>query len=1421
MMERSSWLVRLTVALALTVVAVMGLSSVALAATPSQPLLADTWVSGVGKVSVRWYAATDADGHGVDYWLYRDIVPVTAARIASGESTLVASDINNTTWQTNATVSEIAQSYVWYYAVVAEDDLGNKSVPSLNMSPNLHGYRFDVNLIACTRCHSAHGVYKIPYTEKGSCYTCHGSTGFSAPLGAKSTYNTEASFYDTGTVSAGSKHRNQYMSDTKQECAACHSPHRSPYFYTAVGVYDAASSYRRMLRIEYATSTYAYYSRNSAPAQANEFCFSCHGNSAVTWDGKTINASTAIGVVGGPDAYANAGGDHNYAGYAASAHGTGVIYSNDYDASAATTDNPAVQCEACHHNHASATDKLIDYRSSDTTNAATWAQANLCYGCHSAASTETSVNTAVTTKPFAWNSRDVKAQFAKRSHHPTSPTSTGTYVATHYDTWLNTTAAEFGAYTASGTQATNVSGGEIILSEASNPPAEPWVYANRGGQTDFDGYDLNAATWNSGFDPAAHASFSPASGSSSYWVNDKTYTTAGDPGTNSAAQYVFDPTMNTWAAAQTLADTVGIGGDSTVNTSSADTVVYFTRGDRSAGLTWWDYTGTTTGAFTFYYSSAARTLGQGSALAYAPASDRLFVIRNDGTNGTTTNRGDGRLYYRADPARNTATTYAWTPDDPVVRPGTSAATYARMTRFVKNGVDYLMIIGTDAGGTTDTMIVSDLGGAITVRELGDGGPFGAGNALGDGCDLEWDGGSYLYASRGSTGEAWRRILIPNNPATDTWAAWSANLTAPQWSASTDWPAGSSFAIGTYDPPATYGTSGNAITGDILPYAQAHHWGRVTWSETEASSTDVSVTAQGWNGTWTTLASKTDTSPIDLSSYSTSTYSKLRLRVDLSTSNTSNTSTLYNWAVTSIFDQWAPDNGTLTCVNCHNVHSVTRGATVTSPWQMDRVSDPENTKNNYTGTPTQFCLECHDGATAESTITATSLVPYTAGFRVMSPYPFFTGWNKNAGGAAFSSSGHAATTIKQLDGQFGCETCHDPHASDNARLTALTASGGSTGSNHLSATRLNTTAYSEEDLCYACHDARRTNNCSAIGCHNTSMAFLDVKTSFSSTYSHPVGVDGRHSDTETASGLGSGNRHADCADCHDPHAAQYGTHTEPGVKTSEAADVLLGSIGVNPNYGSMSDANNWTAPAASGYTPTRADGETADYEAYMCFKCHSAYSGQPFSVTTTSGAYTSTDLAKEFNPSNFSEHNVLGQSIAMDTSFIVGGTTYSWAKPADSAFLKTGWTSNSAMTCTDCHTGSTTEAKGPHGSSIVWLLDEGYTNWTSTTTLSNSTVSGISSDTVICAKCHTGLHSVNWVHENHENWPDGGGNRCQMCHPRVPHGWKRPRLVGSNQTAGITALKAKTITDLSSSWSQSDCQAACDSRHSATPSPAYP
>ncbi|MCL4079471.1 cytochrome c3 family protein [Coriobacteriia bacterium Es71-Z0120] len=1391
----------------------ISLAAPALAATPTQPVLRDVFVTPRASlvtsptVTVQWSASTDASGHALVYDVYRDVIPITGATIISRGLTPVASGLTGTSAQINAASAETTQSYVWFYAVVARDSLGTKSAPSFNMAPNMHGNRSDPNQISCPRCHRVHGAYRVDYHLKEACYYCHGSTGANFATGAKSTYNTEASFFDTCTATAGSKHRNTYMTSTKQECTACHTPHRSPFFYDAAGVYQASQSYRRMLRIEYATNTYEYYSRNDNPG-GNAFCFSCHGSTAVTWNGKTINAQQAMSIAGGTSAYANAGGDHNYAGYASAAHGPSTVLTNT------TEPNPGIQCLACHNKHASRADKLVDYRSQNTTASQTGG-ADICFACHSATSTDTRI--AGSAAPFSWNGRDVKAQFTNSatyiSRHPYRIVA-GSWVTDTMTVLSHTTKSEFDTYSLVNAATTDSAGGEIQLAQYTTSIQVPVVFGMSGGSTTFDEYTPSANAWNTLYNPASSTlGWSPGSGSSAFVVNNRVYITRG--GSNTTQGY-YDISSNSWSAGQALPNSIGQGGDTAVNPRSDSTCVYYTRANGQSAIMWWNYTGTGTGSFNFQTGGSARTLGIGSAIAFAPVANRLFVIYQSGTNG------DGRLYYRSSPGRST-TSVDFTQGVQVTSDVNTR--YARMTYFTKNGTEYLMIVGRDTGDNRDTIIVSNLAGTPTITNLNID-PFGA--DLGDGCDLEWDGGDYIYAIRGGGQAGFARILIPDDPASAaSWDAWQS-LANPPWGS--NWNTGSSIAPAAYTTTGlAYRTSGTATTPDITPDASVHHWGTVSWTEDEPVGTGLRVSVLGYNGSsWTTIAASVDDSPISLAAYATSAYPRIRLVAELSTSDNQKTPTLYDWTVTGLYDRYVTATGSLTCANCHNVHYVGKGTAGTA-WSMARASDPDNTKLAAPSSPTDFCLRCHDGAAAPATTTATSIVPYSAAFRDVTA-PFFPGWNKAASGVDFASSGHKETTIQKLTGQFGCQTCHDPHASQNQRLTAITQiPDGSTSTGHLNVSRDNSTTWSEQALCYGCHDGRRSGTCSSTGCHNTDMSWLNVSGAFGQTYRHPVERSGRHTDTETASQLGASNRHAECVDCHDPHVARRGRHT---TGSSLAGEVLRGATGVKPTAW----PSNWTAVPSGNWTTERLNGETSDYEAYLCLKCHSSYSGQPFTATRSNNAiYTSTDQALEFNPSNFSYHNVLGQSTGMQSSFTFvdsGGTTrnVTWAVPTVSFFVSgSSWTVNSMMTCTECHTNSTASAKGPHGSSVEWLLDPNYTTDWKTAYLSNTT-NGMSSTTIICAKCHdlngpsgTWSNNVHSTGDHQGNFTDGG---CVKCHIKIPHGWKRPRLLVrvtadgtyAGSSSGLTAVGISNIT-LSggqAQWSKNNCSTNCGEHGSISP-----
>lgn len=251
--------------------------------------------------------------------------------------------------------------------------------------------------------------------------------------------------------------------------------------------------------------------------------------------------------------------------------------------------------------------------------------------------------------------------------------------------------------------------------------------------------------------------------------------------------------------------------------------------------------------------------------------------------------------------------------------------------------------------------------------------------------------------------------------------------------------------------------------------------------------------------------------------------------------------------------------------------------------------------------------------------------------------------------------------------------------------------------------------------------------------------------------HPIGTySNRHSDVETAGAFGVGNRHVECVDCHEVHTTRRGNHV-PGESTAGA--VFWGSTGVRPSSWPAA----WTTP--TGYVAEKFDGQSTDYEAYVCFKCHSGYTTLP--TTGGSGGYGATDAAREFNPNNASYHAVVGTS-----------------KASSAGGYLNGWTPTSRMTCSDCHTTNLTGGapKGPHGSAYPFILKG---SWSATVTPDNYTTS-------LCGMCHdlstTGFAKPGGADPNlHFSTTGAGGLRhrytpCVYCHSQIPHGFNRAHMV---------------------------------------------
>ena len=333
---------------------------------------------------------------------------------------------------------------------------------------------------------------------------------------------------------------------------------------------------------------------------------------------------------------------------------------------------------------------------------------------------------------------------------------------------------------------------------------------------------------------------------------------------------------------------------------------------------------------------------------------------------------------------------------------------------------------------------------------------------------------------------------------------------------------------------------------------------------------------------------------------------------------------------------------------------------------------------------------------------------------------------------------------------GCENCHKPHTAPNNRnLKGTTASG----------------------ICLTCHNG------------SVASATKNIDAAFNKLYTHPTkdaSRAGRH-DPKRLSGnvreeqAALSNRHAECADCHNPHAVSAGVSPSmPAVTNNLTSNVLKGVWGVQPTW-----PGNWGAVTTYNVV------NDTQYQYELCLKCHSYYA---FGATPPNDPYgiiaggVNTDQAQEFNPNNASFHPVTGQG-KNDYKMIVAGTEYNYASS-----LIGGMTPTSTFTCVECHSNADlagTGPKGTHGSDVWPLLWAPYDGTTGINGTENH----------LCYKCHkasiyggTGGTADSWQSTGFSGKGGMGGNGpmrnlhyrhlevrqvpCMGCHSAVPHGWKR-------------------------------------------------
>ena len=219
--------------------------------------------------------------------------------------------------------------------------------------------------------------------------------------------------------------------------------------------------------------------------------------------------------------------------------------------------------------------------------------------------------------------------------------------------------------------------------------------------------------------------------------------------------------------------------------------------------------------------------------------------------------------------------------------------------------------------------------------------------------------------------------------------------------------------------------------------------------------------------------------------------------------------------------------------------------------------------------------------------------------------------------------------------------------------------------------LSTVAGTQAALCYRCHTTGATFNVLA--------AFTGKPANNAATasyYSHPVAESSAslHVLDENDEFTGLANRHAVCADCHQPHNA---TSTRPQQSTTgwTASGDIAAASGVGVTNGAAATSPTYQLIRLS------ADAPGLTYEYQLCLKCHSGNTTLPVR-STTNPSYWALDKGLEMNPANTAFHPVeaRGKNLSRQMQGSLSGT---------SPFKAWELTVDSLVRCTQCHGDPTT------------------------------------------------------------------------------------------------------------------------------------
>ena len=472
-----------------------------------------------------------------------------------------------------------------------------------------------------------------------------------------------------------------------------------------------------------------------------------------------------------------------------------------------------------------------------------------------------------------------------------------------------------------------------------------------------------------------------------------------------------------------------------------------------------------------------------------------------------------------------------------------------------------------------------------------------------------------------------------------------------------------------------------------------------------------------------------------------------------------------------------------------------------------------------GSTTKLCLSCHDGTVAPGQTVAYGRLAMTGSMKTTSkfggdlrsshPVSLKTPLSDAPELNVLLSSASPATSdpkVQLYKGNVECSTCHDPHVQgkdsivqdflvrDNSNGALCMAChdptrvvngnvnylGGWATSAHAKATNTTsnqpyvggygTVAANACTSCHAPHNAtgparllRGSDEQACLACHNggtnISPAAPNVFSEFSKP-GHPFATaNNQHDRTESA--VLNNNRHATCADCHNPHATAPVTSfgAPPTIRASQNE-----VVGV-----SASDGLTVLSPAIHQFE--------------NCLRCHGASVGKTadrkygYLPVWASSNGDPLNLIPQFSSTSSSSHPVmhdrnspLAQPSLRNQMLNLDGTT-------------PGRNMGQRILCTDCHNSDDnrefggTGANGPHGSKYAHVLERNYEF--SQTALAGGVITNlfpnpdltVNGPYALCAKCHDlGVILSNTSFSEHSRHINDGFS-CSTCH--TAHGMGGP------------------------------------------------